>query len=126
METPPGSYLLTYLDTSPPSWEAAIGTTWELPPTPKSFNGNKNFVNILNAVLDEHAPQDDDLKAEAKAFASPDGSSLGSTASGGAGGASYVVSIILILFIAHILRDYTMRELCFTHLKSHLPSILAG
>ena len=93
METPPGSYLLTYLDTNPPSWEAAIGTTWDLPPTPKSFNGNKNFISTLNEVLDENAAQDEDLKAEAKAFASPGGSSLGNASSGGAGGASYVMSL---------------------------------
>lgn len=52
-------------------------------------------MRILNEVLAEHAPQDDELKAAAQAFASPGGFGLGggrsgkkSRFSGGAGGAS--------------------------------------
>ncbi len=85
----PGSYLLSYLESSPPSWEAAIGVTTELPPTPRSFSGNKRFAEVLDEVLGQHAIKDDDLKAQAKALASPGGSTLGAR-TGGAGGASYV------------------------------------
>lgn len=74
--------------------DLAIGTTTEVPPTPRSFNENRRFLSILNEVLETHATQDEDLKAAAQAFASPGGTTLGSRAgkknaySGGAGGAS--------------------------------------
>jgi len=84
----PGSYLLSYLETNPPSWKAAIGTTSELPPTPRSFDGNTHFMSILDGVLKDNASKDEDLKAQAKAYASPGGSTLG-MGTGGAGGASY-------------------------------------
>ena len=88
LETSPGSFLLSYLETSPPSLEASIGYTTELPPTPRSFTPNERFSVILNEVLSEHAHKDEDLKAQALAYASPGGSTLGKGI-GSAGGASY-------------------------------------
>lgn len=83
----PSSYLLTYLATSPPNPTLAIGTTTELPPTPRSFSENSRFLALLNDVLAAHAQHDDDLKAAALAFASPGGFGLGAGRTG-AGGAS--------------------------------------
>lgn len=74
--------------------DLAIGTTTEIPPTPRSFSENRRFLSILNEVLEAHAVRDDDLRAAAQAFASPGGTTLGSRSgkknaySGGAGGAS--------------------------------------
>lgn len=75
---PSGSYILTYLSTTPPNQTIAIGTTTSVPPTPTSFKENRRFLQILNEVLAEHAPQDADLRAQAKAFAGPGGANLGS------------------------------------------------
>ncbi|KAH8785075.1 hypothetical protein F5883DRAFT_707998 [Diaporthe sp. PMI_573] len=95
---PSPSYLLTYLSTDPPSPNLAIGTTAELPPTPRSFRENARFLGILNEVLAAHAHLDADLRAAAQAFASPGGINLGGGmmrgrgkrrgGSDGAGGAS--------------------------------------
>ncbi|KAJ0119119.1 hypothetical protein J7T55_013354 [Diaporthe amygdali] len=96
--SPSASYLLTYLSAEPPNPGLAIGTTTELPPTPRSFSENPRFLRILNEVLAQHAHLDDDLRAAAKAFASPGGMNLGGGmmrgqgkrkgGSDGAGGAS--------------------------------------
>ncbi|KAI3392368.1 hypothetical protein diail_5756 [Diaporthe ilicicola] len=96
--SPSASYLLTYLATEPPNPGLAIGTTTELPPTPRSFSENARFLGILNEVLAQHAHLDDDLRAAAQAFASPGGLNLGGGqmrgrgkrrgGSDGAGGAS--------------------------------------
>lgn len=75
-------HLLTYLDTNPPNPKLAIGTTTELPVTPRSFSANPDFVPILNEVLSKHAAQDPGLKAQAQAFAGPGGMTFG--AGGGA------------------------------------------
>ncbi|KAL2260109.1 hypothetical protein VTK26DRAFT_6000 [Humicola hyalothermophila] len=97
----PNTYLLSYLDTNPPSPALAIGTTGAIPPTPKSFQGNPRFLSILNEVLAQHAADDPGLKSQAKAFASPGGFTFiqarnargtgtgagGASAEGGAGGA---------------------------------------
>ena len=94
-------YLLTYLDTTPPTPTLAIGTTTVIPPSPRSFQGNPRFLAILNDVLARHAADDPGLKAQAKAFASPGGFTFiqsrnqrnagtnagGASAEGGAGGA---------------------------------------
>jgi hypothetical protein len=74
----PGSYLLSYLESEPPNSKIAIGSTTSIPPTPRTFTENTRFVEILNDVLEENAHNDQDLKAQAKAFAGPGGSSLGS------------------------------------------------
>ncbi|KAI1500789.1 hypothetical protein F5X99DRAFT_384953 [Biscogniauxia marginata] len=74
-----GSFLLTYLEKTPPTPRLAIGTTTELPPTPRSFSENREFMPILNDVLRKHAAQDPDLWSQAQAFAGP----------GGAGGAFF-------------------------------------
>lgn len=91
---PSTSYLLTYLDAAPPNPGLAVGTTTELPPTPRSFEENPRFLAFLAEVLAAHAHLDPDLRAAAQAFASPGGGSLGGRGgkrdaySGGAGGAS--------------------------------------
>lgn len=97
----PNTYLLSYLDTSPPAPSLAIGTTTANPPTPNSFQGNPRFLSILNDVLAKHAADDPGLKSQAQAFASPGGFTFiqarnarnpgtgagGASAEGGAGGA---------------------------------------
>ncbi|KAM0255491.1 hypothetical protein ACHAQJ_005720 [Trichoderma viride] len=74
----PSSHILTYLDTSPPSKTLAIGVTTAVPPTPQSFTENPKFVSILNEVVSECGHQDEDVIAQAKAFASTGGFNLGS------------------------------------------------
>ncbi|KAK0728679.1 hypothetical protein B0T26DRAFT_636352 [Lasiosphaeria miniovina] len=99
----PQAYLLSLLDSDPPSAALAIGTTTSVPPTPSSFRENPHFLAILNRVLAQHATDDPDLKSQAQAFASPAGSNFmhsarrklrstgtgagGASAEGGAGGA---------------------------------------
>ncbi|KAL2159128.1 hypothetical protein VTH06DRAFT_2887 [Thermothelomyces fergusii] len=97
----PNSYLLSYLDTTPPDPSLAIGTTTVVPPTPNSFQSNPLFIAILNDVLAKHAVNDPGLKSQARAFASPGGFNFiqarnqrgtgtgagGASAEGGAGGA---------------------------------------
>ncbi|ROV96268.1 hypothetical protein VMCG_07694 [Cytospora schulzeri] len=78
------SYLLTYLDTDPPNRNLAVGTTTEIPPTPRSFTENRGFLAVLADVLSRHAHEDPDLQAAARVFASPAGSNLGG--GGGTGG----------------------------------------
>ncbi|KAH7025830.1 uncharacterized protein B0I36DRAFT_329223 [Microdochium trichocladiopsis] len=78
----PGGHLLTYLETNPPNAKLAIGTTTELPATPRSFRENPAFMPMLNEVLSKYAAQDPGLKAQAQAFASPGGMTFG--AGGGA------------------------------------------
>ncbi|EFX03217.1 hypothetical protein CMQ_3146 [Grosmannia clavigera kw1407] len=77
LATLPPSYLLSYLDTSPPSAAASIGTATELPPTPRSFTANPRFLSVLNETLREHAHRDDGLKSQALAFAASGGSIFG-------------------------------------------------
>ncbi|KAI0164371.1 hypothetical protein GGR52DRAFT_117899 [Hypoxylon sp. FL1284] len=72
------SHILTYLDTNPPSSRVAIGSTTEVPPTPRSFSENHEFLSILTDVLRKHAAQDPFLIAQAQAFAGPGGATLGS------------------------------------------------
>ncbi|KAK2594382.1 hypothetical protein QQS21_007888 [Conoideocrella luteorostrata] len=74
----PASYLLTYLDTSPPSPKLAIGTSTAIPPTPQSFAANHRFMDILNEVVGEYGHQDEDVTSQARAYASPGGFNLGS------------------------------------------------
>ncbi|ROV93919.1 hypothetical protein VSDG_06313 [Cytospora chrysosperma] len=81
----PTSYLLTYLDTDPPSPGLAVGSTTEIPPTPRSFTENRRFLSILTDVLTRHAHEDADLQAAAQALASPAGSGLGGGGGGGGG-----------------------------------------
>ncbi|KHN96398.1 uncharacterized protein MAM_05687 [Metarhizium album ARSEF 1941] len=74
----PATYILTYLDTNPPSPKLAIGTSTAIPPTPQSFSENHRFLDILNEVVAEYGHEDEDVTSQAKAFASPGGSNLGS------------------------------------------------
>jgi hypothetical protein len=102
----PNLYLLTYLESDPPSPSLAIGTSSTNPPTPRTFNANSRFLSILNEVLVENGHDDPALKSQAKVFAGPGGTSFGTgapstqpthrgqagssklTGGGGAGGAS--------------------------------------
>ncbi|KAL7786679.1 hypothetical protein V8C37DRAFT_412471 [Trichoderma ceciliae] len=74
----PSSHILTYLDANPPSKTLAIGVTTAVPPTPQSFTENPKFVSILNQIVSEYGHQDEDVIAQAKAYASPGGFNLGS------------------------------------------------
>ncbi|CAK7266563.1 hypothetical protein SEPCBS119000_002094 [Sporothrix epigloea] len=77
LATLPPSYLLSLIESKSPSSATAIGTTTELPPTPRSFAANDRFMAILNDVLRKYAAQDDGLKAQAIAFAAPGGTIFG-------------------------------------------------
>ncbi|KJZ78246.1 hypothetical protein HIM_02284 [Hirsutella minnesotensis 3608] len=74
----PASYILTYLDTEPPSQRLAIGTCTTIPPTPSSFSDNPRFLDILNDVVKEHGHKDEDVISQARALASTGGFNLGS------------------------------------------------
>ncbi|KAG8428500.1 hypothetical protein J3459_003864 [Metarhizium acridum] len=74
----PATFILTYLDTNPPSPKLAIGTSAVIPPTPQSFSENRRFLDILNEVVAEYGHLDEDVASQARAFASPGGSNLGS------------------------------------------------
>ncbi|KAI1133459.1 hypothetical protein F5Y10DRAFT_229081 [Nemania abortiva] len=75
---PNSGYLLTYLETNPPTPRLAIGGSTQLPPTPQSFTENHEFLSILNDVLRDYAAQDPNLQSQAQAFAGPGGVTLGS------------------------------------------------
>jgi hypothetical protein len=55
----------------------ALGTTTTIPPTPQSFTENHGFLKILQSVIKQYATSDPDVQAQAAAFASPGGSTLG-------------------------------------------------
>ncbi|KAG6100833.1 hypothetical protein E4U30_003703 [Claviceps sp. LM220 group G6] len=74
----PSSYLLTCLDTDPPSTKVAIGTTTTMPPTPRTFAENKHFMTILNEVVSEFGHEDEGVISQARAYASTGGFNLGS------------------------------------------------
>ncbi|KAM4066074.1 hypothetical protein HRG_000227 [Hirsutella rhossiliensis] len=74
----PASYILTYLDTKPPSQRLAVGTCTKIPPSPQSFRENPRFLDILNEVITEYGHEDEDVVSQARALASPGGFSLGS------------------------------------------------
>ncbi|KAI1331773.1 hypothetical protein F5Y16DRAFT_243528 [Xylariaceae sp. FL0255] len=66
---PGGGHILTYLETNPPVSRLAVGSSTQIPPTPRSFSENSEFMPILNQVLQRHAAQDPDLQSQAKALA---------------------------------------------------------
>ncbi|KAK1593328.1 uncharacterized protein LY79DRAFT_514623 [Colletotrichum navitas] len=72
------SFLLSYLEDDPPNQRLAVGFSTTDPPTPRSFTENQTFTKILYEVLSENAHKDKDLLAQAQAFASPGGATLGS------------------------------------------------
>ena len=74
----PVSHILTYLDNDPPLKRLAIGTSTAIPPTPNSFRENREFVTILNEVVQEYGHEDEDVVNQARALASPGGFNLGS------------------------------------------------
>jgi hypothetical protein len=49
-----------------------------VPPTPESFVENRSFLPILQSVLKDHAHEDPRVQAQAQAFVSNAGSTLGS------------------------------------------------
>ncbi|KAF3286811.1 hypothetical protein TWF970_008650 [Orbilia oligospora] len=63
--TTPQTYTLTYLPTTPPSQNLAIGTTTTIPPTPSTFTENPHFRTLLMSTLSTHAANDQDLINEA-------------------------------------------------------------
>lgn len=74
----PTTHTLSYLPTSPPNGSLAIGTTTKIPPTPDSLKENPSFQRILHSVIKEHASRDPEVIAQAGAYASTAGASLGS------------------------------------------------
>lgn len=78
--TTPNSTLqtLSLLPTSPPRSELSLGTTTSDPPTPDTFTENPGFSRILQSVIKDHAHEDPRVQAQAQAFASNAGSTLGS------------------------------------------------
>ncbi|KAF3932154.1 hypothetical protein ABW20_dc0108208 [Dactylellina cionopaga] len=60
------TYLLSYLQTTPPNPSLALGSTPVIPPAPSTFTPNNGlFREILMATLQEHAAHDPDLINEA-------------------------------------------------------------
>ncbi|KAL1310575.1 hypothetical protein AAFC00_000854 [Neodothiora populina] len=74
----PTTHTLSLLSTSPPNGALAIGTTTQVSPTPDSLEENHNFLRILHSVIKENATKDPDVIAQAGAYASTAGASLGS------------------------------------------------
>ncbi|THZ54534.1 hypothetical protein D6C86_09375 [Aureobasidium pullulans] len=74
----PSVNVLSFLPTSPPTGSLAIGVTSQIPPTPDSLRENQSFMKILQFVIREHATTDPEVIAQAQAYASTAGSSLGS------------------------------------------------
>ncbi|THY49314.1 hypothetical protein D6C99_05177 [Aureobasidium pullulans] len=74
----PSVNVLSFLPTSPPTGSLAIGVTSQIPPTPDSLRENQSFMKILQSVIREHATTDPEVIAQAQAYASTAGSSLGS------------------------------------------------
>lgn len=70
--------ILSYLPNEPTIASLAIGTTTEIPPTPKSLVENPQFLQILHWVIKDHAVNDPDVQAQAAMYASQAGSALGS------------------------------------------------
>ncbi|RCI12428.1 hypothetical protein L249_0988 [Ophiocordyceps polyrhachis-furcata BCC 54312] len=67
------SYILSYLDTNPPSRKLAIGTCTAIPPTPRNFAENPHFQAILEEVVTEYGHEDENVVSQARALASPGG-----------------------------------------------------
>ncbi|KAI6782059.1 uncharacterized protein J7T54_003478 [Emericellopsis cladophorae] len=74
----PVNHILTYLDNDPPISRLAIGTTSQIPPTPNTFKENREFMKILDQVVEQHGHEDSDVTNQAQAFASTGGFNLGS------------------------------------------------
>lgn len=73
-----------------------LGTTTTIPPTPKSFTENPDFVPFLQRVVRAHAVNDPLVQSDALTFASPAGATLFNTATkrrakkaAGIGGANF-------------------------------------
>lgn len=71
-------YTLSLLPTKPSANHIHIGTTSSIPPTPSSVTENHSFFPILQSVLSTHATKDPQVQAQAAAFASQGGATLGS------------------------------------------------
>lgn len=69
----PASYILSYLDSTPPSRQLAIGTCTSIPPSPQTFHENPRFLEILNQVIAEHGHEDQDVVSQAQALVGPGG-----------------------------------------------------
>ncbi|RDA92503.1 hypothetical protein CP533_4199 [Ophiocordyceps camponoti-saundersi (nom. inval.)] len=99
------NYILSYLDTQPPSEKLAIGTCTVIPPAPRDFCENPHFKAILEEVVSEYGHEDENVVSQARALAGPGGLGLqwsseqhglsrkggetgagGASAQGGAGG----------------------------------------
>lgn len=72
------NHTLTLTPTTPPVKSLALGTASSVPPTPNTFRENLTFHGILQSVIAAHAVHDPDVHAQAAAYASQAGTSLGS------------------------------------------------
>lgn len=72
------NHTLTLTPTTPPVKSLALGTASSVPPTPNTFRENPTFHGILQSVIAAHAVHDPDVHAQAAAYASQAGASLGS------------------------------------------------
>lgn len=72
------THLLSLLPTDPPNPHLAVGSTSEVPPTPRSVTENPHFFTLLQSVIAEHAIHDPAVQSQALAFASQGGATLGS------------------------------------------------
>ncbi|KIW75248.1 hypothetical protein Z517_12022 [Fonsecaea pedrosoi CBS 271.37] len=76
----PIAHVLSLLPTDPPTRSLAIGTTSQLPPTPRSFTENPKFLPILHSVISENAASDPEVQSQAAVMISSSGSSFLHTA----------------------------------------------
>ncbi|OAL22183.1 hypothetical protein AYO20_11224 [Fonsecaea nubica] len=76
----PIAHILSLLPTDPPTRSLAIGTTSQLPPTPRSFTENPKFLPILHSVISENAASDPEVQSQAAVMISSSGSSFLHTA----------------------------------------------
>ncbi|MCJ1311851.1 hypothetical protein MMC25_005524 [Agyrium rufum] len=76
--TNPETHLLSLLPSTPSNPTLAIGTSPTLDPEPSSFSENPSFLRLLHSVIRIHAASDPLVIAQARAYASSAGSTLGS------------------------------------------------
>lgn len=70
--------MYSYLADSPPNPALAIATSPTNPPTPETLQENPHFLELLHAVVKDHAVDDPEVQAQAALYASQAGSALGS------------------------------------------------
>jgi hypothetical protein len=72
----PSTYILSFLSTEPPTASLAVGTTTKLPPEPRSFTPNPQFLPILQSVIAENASSDPEVQSQAAVMISNSGAAF--------------------------------------------------